>query len=398
MTGDDRLVARGGRRVAATPPIRVAATPPMGWNSWNLCGGAVDEDTLIAMADACVAHGLRDAGYTYIVIDDLWQGGRDRSGHLYPDAPRFPHGMKALADEIHARDLKVGLYADAGVRTCGGAPGSGGHEAVDARMFASWGVDFVKYDYCHAPADRPSAIRLYSAMGEALAATGRPIVFSICEWGRRQPWLWAAGAGGHTWRTSYDLIDTWDTPTDSNAGNGIMTNLDATAPLAAYAGPGRWNDPDMLVVGLGGAGQSGGRGCTDGEYRTQMSMWCLLAAPLIASCDLRHMTEATLETLTNREIIAVNQDTLGRQGTRVAREGDREIWAKPLRDGSVAVGLLNRGAWAARITAEWTSLGLSGPRQVRDLWKHADLGVVERSVHADVGGHGAAILRLTPCS
>ncbi len=375
---------------------QIAATPPMGWNSWNLCGGDVDEETIIAMADACVAHGLRAAGYVYIIVDDLWQGGRDTAGVLRPDPARFPGGMKKLADELHARGLKFGLYADAGDRTCGGAPGSRGYEETDARTFASWDVDFLKYDYCHAPDDRQSAVRLYTAMGRALAATGRPIVFSVCEWGQRRPWLWTAAAGGHLWRTSYDLIDRWETPTDSNAGNGILTNLDATAQVAAYAGPGHWNDPDMLVVGLHGAGQSGGGGCTDTEYRAQMSMWCLLAAPLIASCDLRSMSRATVATLTNRDVIAVDQDPLGRQGVRVTRDGDREVWAKPLRDGSVAVGLLNRGAQAARVTAAWPDLGLTGRRHVRDLWRRADLGIAAGSVQRDVAGHGTALLRLTP--
>jgi len=374
----------------------IAATPPMGWNSWNLCGGDVDEETIIAMADACVAHGLRAAGYVYIIVDDLWQGGRDTAGVPRPDPARFPGGMKKLADELHARGLKFGLYVDAGDRTCGGAPGSRGYEETDARTFASWDVDFLKYDYCHAPDDRQSAVRLYTAMGRALAATGRPIVFSVCEWGQRRPWLWAAAAGGHLWRTSYDLIDKWETPTNSNAGNGILTNLDATAQVAAYAGPGHWNDPDMLVVGLHGAGQSGGGGCADTEYRTQMSMWCLLAAPLITSCDLRSMSKATVDTLTNRAVIAIDQDPLGRQGVRVTRDGDREVWAKPLGDGSVAVGLLNRGAQAVRVTAAWPDLGLTGPRHVRDLWRRADLGIAEGSVQRDMVGHGTALLRLTP--
>lgn len=374
----------------------LAATPPMGWNSWNLCGRDVNEDIILAMADAMVSEGLRDAGYKYVIIDDLWQGGRDGAGRLWPDPRRFPRGMAALADAVHARGLKLGIYSDAGPRTCGGAPGSQGHEVQDARTFASWGVDFLKYDYCHAPEDRTSAERLYTTMGRALAATGRPIVFSMCEWGRYQPWLWATAAGGHMWRTSYDLIDTWWTPDDSNAGNGIVTNLDRAAVLAAYAGPGHWNDPDMLVVGLHGAGQSGGSGCTETEYRAQMSLWCLLAAPLIASCDLRAMSAPTRETLLDRAVIAIDQDPLGRPAQRVARDGEAEVWAKPMLGRALAVGLFNRGEHTTEITVHWADLGLSGPRQVRDVWHGAPLGPVEGHVTREVASHGVVLLHITP--
>lgn len=368
----------------------------MGWSSWNGFGPHINEDLIKGIADAMVSSGMKDAGYTYVNIDDFWHGGRGEDGRLFPDPQRFPSGLKALADYVHARGLKFGIYSDAGPKTCGGRPASQGYEEIDAQTFAEWGVDYLKYDYCYAPEDRASAERLYRKMSDALKATGRPIVFSICEWGQRRPWLWGRQVGGHLWRTTGDIADSWgDWP--SRTGFVLLgidrIGFDLQRGLEAYAGPNGWNDPDMLVVGLRGRGFIPGPGCTDVEYRTHFSLWCLLAAPLIASCDLRHMDSATREILTNREVIALNQDPLGKQGYWV---GPAEVWVKPLSGGALGVGLFNRGNERATVTAHWSNLEISGRYHVRDLWQHADLGVFEEKFSAEVAPHDCVILRLTP--
>jgi alpha-galactosidase len=266
---------------------QLALTPPMGWNSWNPFGANVSEKVIMETADAFVSSGLRDAGYTYIVIDDIWQGGRDSAtGLLYPDPERFPSGIKALADYVHSKGLKFGIYSDAGTMTCGNRPGSFGYEEKDARLFADWEVDYLKYDFCYCPDyaslhnDYKMAIARYKAMGDALKATGRPIVFSVCEWGPRSPWLWGKEVGGHLWRVSYDVGDKWDEPRNEQSQIGILTAIDVMCDLERFAGPGGWNDPDMLVIGLKNSGFIKGGGCTYEEYRTQMSMWCMFQRPL----------------------------------------------------------------------------------------------------------------------
>ena len=265
----------------------LALTPPMGWNSWNPFGKNVSEQVIRETADAMVSSGLKDAGFNYIVIDDYWQGTRDTiTGVLNYNPERFPSGIKALADYVHSKGLKFGIYSDAGTMTCGDQPGSYGYEEMDAKLFAEWGIDYLKYDYCYCNDygsennDYREAIARYKAMGDALKATGRPIVYSICEWGPRSPWLWGKEVGGHLWRISYDVGDKWDEPRNEHSQIGILTAIDAMTNLERFVVPGGWNDPDMLVIGLRNSGFIKGGGCTDVEYRTQMSMWCMFSAPL----------------------------------------------------------------------------------------------------------------------
>ena len=375
----------------------LAPTPPMGWNSWNTFGKDINEEVVRGVADKMVELGLKDLGYQYVVIDDHWEAGRDAQGHILANAKKFPSGIKALADYIHSKGLKFGIYSDAGTKTCGGEVGSFEHEADDATTFAAWGVDYLKYDYCNAPDDLLEAIRRYTTMGDALKATGRPIVFSICEWGPRSPWLWGRKVGGNLWRISFDVGDMWDTPHNTHSCIGILAAIDASANHEKHAGPGGWNDPDMLVVGLGNKGNIKGGGCSSAEYQTQMSMWCLLAAPLMIGCDIRNMDAETRRILTNPEVIAVDQDILGKQGNRVARTGSTDVWRKPLKDGAVAVALLNRGESETEITATWKDLGLkpADSRLVRDLWKHEDLGTFQEKFTAKVPSHATLLLRLT---
>jgi alpha-galactosidase len=370
----------------------LALTPPMGWNSWNALGNRVDEAAVRANAEALVATGLAAAGYRYVVIDDCWHDGRDRSGRLRPDARRFPAGIRALADAVHALGLRFGIYSCAGVRTCAGLPGSYGLEELDARTFAEWGVDFLKYDYCHAPAARDEAIRRYTAMGEALANCGRPIVFSACEWGTREPWTFPAIAHGHCARTTFDIIDAWDGKLDyDNRGVTVCTILDRQHGLHEYAAPGRWNDMDMLVVGLRGKGSIGGGGCTPEEYRSHFGLWCLHASPLFIGCDLRSVATADLDIMRWQAAIDVNQDPCGHQAQRVARQGRGEVYLKALDHGSYALGLLNRGDLPAVIGHKpW------GRFQATDLGTGADLGVVDGLIEREVEPHALALIRLTP--
>jgi alpha-galactosidase len=376
----------------------LAPTPPMGWNSWNTFGGQINEKVVRGVVDKMVGLGLKDLGYKYIVIDDHWEGRRDASGHLLANPQKFPDGIKALADYIHHKGLKLGIYSCAGDTTCGGEVGSYGHEQEDAATFASWGVDYLKYDYCNAPEDLQSAIHRYTKMAEALRATGRPIVFSVCEWGVRAPWLWARQAGGQLWRISYDVGDMWDTPNDTHSCIGILTAIDASVNLAKYVGPNGWNDPDMLVVGLTNTGNIKGGGCTTDEYQTQMSMWCMLAAPLMIGCDIRSMNAETKRILMNPEVIAVDQDTLGRQASRVARTASTGIWLKPLANGDLAIALLNRGRDAVVIRVNWDDLKLNpeSPLKIRDLWKHKDLGTYTADFSTTVAPHATVLLRATP--
>ena len=369
----------------------LAKTPPMGWNSWNKFGCNVSEDLIKSVADAIASDGMKAAGYEYIVIDDCWQVSRDANGNIVPDAQRFPSGMKALGDYIHSKGLKFGIYSDAGTKTCQGRPGSQGHEYQDARTYASWGVDYLKYDWCNT--GTRSAEEAYTTMRDALAASGRPIVFSICEWGKSKPWLWA-GPIGNLWRTTDDIQDRWagkhKWPSGGCCSYGMLDIVDEQVGLASYAGPGHWNDPDMLEVGNGGM--------TMTEYRSHFSLWCLLAAPLMSGNDVRTMTPATREILTNKEVIAVDQDPLGKEGTRVTKNGDLEVWAKQLQDGSRAVILLNRGATEASITANWEDLGYPAhlSAAVRDLWAHRDLGQATGKYGASVPAHGVVMLTIKP--
>ncbi|HLM98372.1 MAG TPA: alpha-galactosidase [Bryobacteraceae bacterium] len=364
----------------------LARTPPMGWNSWNKFQCNVSENLIKETADAIVRTGMRDAGYQYVVIDDCWQVSRDANGNIVADPQRFPNGIKALADYVHSQGLKFGIYSDAGTGTCENRPGSRGYEFQDARQYAAWGVDYLKYDWCnHSTQDSAAS---YSIMRDALAKSGRPIVFSLCEWGATKPWLWARNVG-NLWRTTGDITDKWDTGEKSD-NIGMLQILDLQDGLESYAGPGHWNDPDMLEVGNGGM--------TATEYRSHFSLWCLLAAPLMAGNDIRSMSSETRDILTNKEVIAIDQDPLGRQGRRVKRTGDTEVWAKEMSDGSRAVALLNRGSAQTQITLAWTDIGYPAPlgAAVRDLWEHKNLDHAKGSFSASVPSHGVTMLLIRP--
>jgi alpha-galactosidase len=383
---------------------QLALTPPMGWNSWNAVGQNINEQVVREAADAMVSTGLRDAGYSFIVIDDYWHGGRDSAtGLLYPDPEKFPSGMKALADYVHDKGLKFGIYSDAGTQTCGEMPGSYGYEEKDAQLFADWGVDYLKYDYCFCPDfvsannDYSMAIERYRKMGDALKATGRPIVYSICEWGPRSPWLWGREVGGNLWRTSYDVYDMWDSPRNEMSPIGILASIDAVTNLGRFAGPGGWNDPDMLVVGLNNTGNIRGGGCNDIEYHSQMSMWCMLAAPLMIGCDIRKMNESTQAILLNKDIIAIDQDPLGKQGFRVVRNACLEAWQKPLSGNRVAIAFLNRDSEDRTLNATWEDLELDPDARydAYDVWEHNSVKHPEGSLSAKLKPHECKVFMLS---
>ncbi len=353
----------------------LAPTPPMGWNSWNKFGCNVSDKLIREMADAMVSSGMQAAGYQYVNIDDCWQVSRDASGTIVADPTRFPSGIKALADYVHSKGLKLGIYTDAGTGTCEKRPGSLNHEVQDAKTYASWGIDYVKIDWCNAEGLDPEV--QYAKLRDALAQSGRPIVFSICNWGVRTPWRWGPTTG-NLWRTTGDINDTYDRMSLIGFGqNG----------LEKFAGPGHWNDPDMLEIGNGGMKRD--------EYRTHMALWALLAAPLLAGNDLRSMSPETKELLTNSDVLAVNQDKKGVQGHRVWEEGPLEIWVKPLADGSQAVGLFNRSESASKLTLDFKSIGAPASAKLRDLLDHKDLGAVQNSYLAEVPTHGVVLVRVS---
>ncbi|NUV61187.1 glycoside hydrolase family 27 protein [Streptomyces sp. CAI-85] len=360
-----------------------ALTPPMGFNNWNSFGCNVTEQLIKQTADIFVSTGLRDAGYTYVNIDDCWMTrSRDSRGRLVADPAKFPSGMKATADYVHSKGLKFGIYQDGGSATCAGYPGSLGHETVDAQTFADWGVDLLKYDNCNNPdSGQAATIARYRTMRDALRATGRPIVFSICEWGSTRPWEWGA-ATGHMWRTTYDIRDNWPS---------MLNIAKQNLPLAAYAGPGRWNDPDMLEVGNGGM--------SDTEYRTHFSLWAMMAAPLIISTDLRRASAQTMQILLNKEIIAVDQDRLGRQGTVLSSSGGRWVIVKQLADGSRAVALFNETGQpqTIRTTAQAVQLPPAGAYTLRDLWQHTTSRTTG-DISATVPAHGTVVYRVSPAT
>jgi alpha-galactosidase len=374
------------------PSAGLALTPPMGWNSWNKFGCNVSEQMIRDMADAVVKSGMKDAGYQYVNIDDCWQVSRDAQGNIVADAQRFPHGMKAVGDYIHSLGLKFGVYSDAGSQTCAGRPGGLGHEYQDAIQYAAWGVDYLKYDWCHTSSQDAKAS--YANIRAALDSAGRPIVLSICEWGTAKPWLWGAEVGGNSWRSTGDIQDRWVGKKEWKPGDccsyGVVDIVDAEAQLYSYAGPGHWNDPDMLEVGNGGM--------TDTEYRSHFSLWAILAAPLIAGNDLRDMRPEIHDVLTNKEVIAVDQDALGRQGQRLWKSGDLEVWAKEMRDGSRTVILFNSSATQQEITASWVDIGYPAQvsASVRDLWMHKDLGKFTGKFSATVESHGVVMITVRP--
>ncbi|MBG0860028.1 MAG: glycoside hydrolase family 27 protein [Bacteroidales bacterium] len=376
----------------------------MGWNSWNPFGMNVSEKVIRETADAMVSSGLMDAGFTYIVIDDYWQGTRDTTtGILSCNPDRFPSGIKTLADYVHSKGLKFGIYSDAGTMTCGDNPGSYGYEENDAKMFAGWGIDYLKYDYCYCPDygsennDYKMAIGRYRTMGDALKATHRPIIYSICEWGPRSPWLWGKEVGGHLWRISYDVGDKWDEPRNEHSQIGILTAIDAMTDLERFAGPGGWNDPDMLVIGLKNEGFIKGGGCSDEEYRTQMSMWCMFSAPLILGCDVRNMTETTKSILLNKDIISIDQDSLGKQAFRVLRLDGMEAWKKPLSGNRIAMAFLNRNSRAGfiSVTLEQLELDPNVDYEAYDVWKHETVKQPEGGMAVTLKPHECYVFILT---
>ncbi|MEV1121959.1 glycoside hydrolase family 27 protein [Actinosynnema sp. NPDC049800] len=356
----------------------LAPTPPMGWNSWNRFGCDIGDRMIRETADVMVASGMRDAGYTYLNLDDCWMAReRDERGLLVPDPAKFPDGLKPVADYVHERGLKFGVYADAGSKTCAGYPGSLGHEQVDARSFAEWGVDYLKYDNCNN--DGSPAAERYGKMGRALRESGRPIVLGICEWGHERPWEgWGRQAGGHLWRTTRDIADTWASWT---------ALLDLQVGLEEHSGPNGWNDPDMLEVGNGGM--------TGHEYRAHFTMWALLNAPLIAGNDLRVMDPATREILLNRDLIALNQDWGGRQGHRLRDDGEQEVWAKPMSDGSAAVVLFNRASAEREMGTTAAAIGLPSAAEYRvfDLWTKAETSTSDE-LRARVPAHSVVAYRI----
>ncbi len=355
-------MALAGATAAQTPRNAMAQTRPMGWNSWNKFACNVSEDLMKSVADAMASNGMKNAGYEYVVIDDCWQVERDADGNIVPDAKRFPSRVKALGDYVHSKGLKFGIYSDAGSGTCQNRPGSQGHKFQDALMYAKWGVDYLKFDWCHTETRNPQ--EAYTTMNRALQASGRPIVLSICEWGKNQPWVWGRGIG-NLWRTTDDISDHWQLKRRWLNGNcremGMLDILDLQVGLEPFAGPGHWNDPDMLEVGDGGM--------TNTEYRSHFSLWVLLAAPLIAGNDIRSMTPEIQEILTNKEVIAVDQDPLGREWRRVRKNGDLKVWSKEMSDGSRSVILLNRGSAESEIGFRWPEIGYPEhvPAKVRDL-------------------------------
>ncbi|XP_056164424.1 alpha-galactosidase-like isoform X2 [Syzygium oleosum] len=354
-------------------------TPPMGWNSWNHFQCDINETLIKETADAMVSSGLAALGYEYINLDDCWADhDRDAEGNMVPKASTFPSGMKELAGYVHERGLKLGIYSDAGIQTCSmRMPGSLGYEEQDAKTFASWGIDYLKYDNCENRGISPK--ERYPVMSKALQNSGRPIFFSLCEWGQEDPATWAPSIG-NSWRTTGDIQDNWDS----------MTAIaDQNDKWAEYAGPGGWNDPDMLEVGNGGMAKE--------EYRSHFSIWALVKAPLLIGCDIRSMDSATLEILSNQEVIAINQDGLGVQGKKIKKDGDLEVWAGPLTGYRVAVVLWNRGASPANITASWTDIGLNSAAIVdaRDLWEHVTLASVRDQIAAWVDPHACKMFILT---
>ncbi|HVV00022.1 MAG TPA: glycoside hydrolase family 27 protein [Verrucomicrobiae bacterium] len=363
--------------ISAPPSARLALTPPMGWNSWNAFRLNIDDATIRAQASALVQTGMKAAGYEYVVIDGGWEGWHDAEGNFIPDPKKFPD-MTALCAYIHGLGLKVGIHTSPGPHTCSGREASYGHERQDAQTFARWGIDFVKYDWCNADQvyNLSEMPQVYEKMSHALEATGRPILFSLCQYGMEDVWKWGKSAGGQMWRTTGDISD--------NYLRMIYIGENQNG-LEKYAGPGHWNDPDMLEVGNGHMKPE--------EYKTHMALWCLLAAPLFAGNDLLAMKPATLELLTNSDLIAIDQDRAGIQGRRVWQEGPKEIWLKRLSNGGAAIGLLNRDEHSMVITADFKALGLPKKLSLRDVWSRKDLGTVSRSFTATVPRHGIVVLR-----
>ena len=379
----------------------VALTPPMGWNSWNTFEVNINEDLVKKTADIIVSSGLKDAGYEYIVLDDGWmvKDHRDKNGDLIPDPVKFPHGMKALIDYVHSKGLKFGLYNCAGTQTCAGYPGTRGYEYQDARFYANLGIDFLKYDWCNT--NGINATEAYTTMSKALKAAGKPIVFSICEWGDNQPWDWATPVG-NLWRISGDIYPCFDCEYKHEEGNwsswGVLRILEMRKDIRKFSGPDHWNDFDMMEVG---------NGMTNTEDKSHFTLWSMMASPLFAGNDLRIMKSETLNILTNKEIIAINQDALGIQGFKYQSENGVDVWVKPLFDENWAVVFLNRSDKTQKINFDWKKhiiedidfkfiLNLTSQKyNVRDLWEHINLGNTNKIFQKELAPHDVIAIKLT---
>ena len=384
-------------------PAQIAATPPMGWNSWNCFRGEINESKIKAMADAMVISGMKDAGYQYIIIDDGWASKeRDAEGHIIPDPQKFPNGIKAIADYVHGKGLKFGIYSSPGCLTCQKLMGSIGHEQTDANDYAAWGVDYLKYDWCNYPCKEPESLNTpiadcraaFELMGKCLRKTGRPILYSIndeCEKGEQDRNIGWIKTIANMQRVSDDIKNNW---------TRMLYCLDQTADLWQHAGPGYWNDPDMLEVGNETKESLWGKMSpvymTLTEYKSHFAMWCMVAAPLIAGNDLHNMAPEIRQILTNKALIAVDQDRLGKQGRRIRQKGDLEVWVRELEGNRLAVALFNRSSVAADISVKWEELGISGNRLVTDLWTNRNLGKFKKSyTGVKVKSHEARILLLS---
>ncbi len=387
---------------------KLAMTPPMGWNSWNRFECEINEQVVRDAADEMVSSGMKEAGYEYIVIDDCWQIGRDKQGFILADPQKFPSGIKALADYIHSKGLKFGIYSCAGRKTCANRPGSRGYEFQDAISYASFGVDFLKLDWCNS--EGQNAVESYTLMRDALYAAGRPVVFSLCEWGLNKPWEWAANVG-HLWRTTGDIRNNWNIP-DAKEGKvwagGVVINLDMQQGLEKFAGPGGWNDPDMLQVG--------NSVLTDSENRAHFALWCILAAPLFAGNDLANMNETTRDLLTNAELIAINQDPLGKQGFKIKDYGELEVYYKQLQNHELAICIFNRFDYTVTVELDWKTFQVTTIREgkvmqlplnidrndiqldriysVRDVFAKDETGTTSQVLKREIPSHDVAIFRL----
>ena len=351
----------------------LALTPPMGFMTWNKYKEDINEQLIRQIADKMAADGYAEAGYKYIFIDDAWQGGRDKRNNILPDPEKFPSGMKALANYVHSKGLRLGIYSDAALLTCAGYTASYGFEQQDAKTFAEWGIDYLKYDYCHAPSDSAVAHERYKKMADALQNSGRKIVLGVCEWGQLNPEKWARQAGGSLWRVSFDVRDMWKDIV-KQGGMGIIDIINVTEPLYKYAGPGHWLDMDMLVVGLDGKGgpssDLGGIGCTYTEYQTQMSMWCMFASPLAMSHDILNENAATRRILLNKEIIAINQDALGDVARRINYPGTCRIYLRKLSGNHQALAIMNPSDKPQRLQFPLSIIGKEAQYTLKDVWEH----------------------------
>lgn len=376
----------------------LALTPPMGWNSWNTFATDINEDLIKETADAMVESGLVEAGYVYLVLDDGWMSmKRDEDGKLYGDPEKFPSGMKALGDYIHSKGLKFGIYSCGGAETCAGYPASRGNEYIDARTFAEWGVDYLKFDWCNSK--NLNAKGSYTTMRDALYAAGRPIVFSICEWGSNKPWLWGKDVG-HLWRVTGDIVNCWDCELGHGSWSswGVWKIINLRSGIRKYSGPGHWNDFDMMEVG---------NDFSDAENRSHFAMWSILASPLILGNDVRSMDDETLKTLTNKEVIAVNQDELGIQGFRFINDDNIEIWLKPLANDEWAVSFINMNKEPFNLEFDWLKHeikdGLTDRSiepdnytyEIRDLFKQESIGDTDKPLKVTLGVHDVLLVKLT---